>query len=273
MCGIVGYIGFRNAVPMILDGLTRLEYRGYDSAGLAVQTSQTLSLRKATGRVGELRKLIAKDPVSGQVGLGHTRWATHGPATDINSHPHFGGERDVVIVHNGVIENYEQLKNTTRENWVSFLLTNRYRSRCASARLSLTGTAEKWRSVASQTDCHQCRRTHSGETQRDLRFGNCLPRSSRFHVGCPSGESFGDWVGRRGKLHRQPMPLHCRATSTKSFIWPITNWHFLRPMVWKSLIAIMVDRISPFTHSIKSLQRWIKAIMSTSCSKRSSSNP
>jgi len=110
MCGIVGYVGFRNAVPMILDGLTRLEYRGYDSAGLAVQTSQTLSLRKATGRVGELRKLIAKDPVSGQVGLGHTRWATHGPATDINSHPHFGGERDVVIVHNGVIENYEQLK-------------------------------------------------------------------------------------------------------------------------------------------------------------------
>ncbi|MDB4680288.1 hypothetical protein OAK47_01040 [Planctomycetaceae bacterium] len=111
MCGIVGYIGFRNAVPLILDGLTRLEYRGYDSAGLAVQTSQTLSMRKTTGQVSELRKLIAKDPVSGQVGLGHTRWATHGPPTDINSHPHFGGERDVVIVHNGVIENHEQLKS------------------------------------------------------------------------------------------------------------------------------------------------------------------
>ena len=77
MCGIVGYIGFRNAVPMILDGLTRLEYRGYDSAGLAVQTSQTLSLRKATGRVGELRKLIAKDPVSGKLA-----WDIHaGPLT------------------------------------------------------------------------------------------------------------------------------------------------------------------------------------------------
>ena len=110
MCGIVGYIGYRNAVPMILDGLTRLEYRGYDSAGVAVQAAGSLSVRKAKGRVDELRKLVESEPVSGRVGLGHTRWATHGPANDINAHPHCDGDREVVIVHNGVIENYETLK-------------------------------------------------------------------------------------------------------------------------------------------------------------------
>ncbi|MBD3673514.1 MAG: glutamine--fructose-6-phosphate transaminase (isomerizing) [Planctomycetaceae bacterium] len=111
MCGIVGYIGYRNAVPMILDGLTKLEYRGYDSAGLSIQTGTTLSLRKAKGRVDELRKLVRQDPICGQVGIGHTRWATHGPATDINAHPHLGGDREVSVVHNGVIENYQTLKS------------------------------------------------------------------------------------------------------------------------------------------------------------------
>ena len=115
MCGIVGYIGYRNATPMILDGLTKLEYRGYDSAGVAVQSEETLSLRKAKGRVEELRKLIQQQPVAGQVGIGHTRWATHGPATDINAHPHYGGDREVALVHNGVIENYQNLKKQLEE--------------------------------------------------------------------------------------------------------------------------------------------------------------
>ena len=110
MCGIVGYVGFRSAPELLLDGLTRLEYRGYDSAGIAVQKEQEIGIRKKVGRVEELRKLVIANPVRGSVGIGHTRWATHGATTDVNSHPHIGGNGEVVLVHNGVIENYAKLK-------------------------------------------------------------------------------------------------------------------------------------------------------------------
>jgi len=110
MCGIVGYVGFRSAPELLLDGLTRLEYRGYDSAGIAVQRDSEIGIRKKVGRVEELRKLVAANPVRGSIGIGHTRWATHGATTDVNSHPHVGGNGEVVLVHNGVIENYANLK-------------------------------------------------------------------------------------------------------------------------------------------------------------------
>jgi glucosamine--fructose-6-phosphate aminotransferase (isomerizing) len=110
MCGIVGYIGFRNATPYLLEGLHRLEYRGYDSAGVAVLNEGEYHLRKKVGRVQELSSLVEQSPVYGNIGIGHTRWATHGGISDINSHPHIGGEGDVIVVHNGVIENYLTLK-------------------------------------------------------------------------------------------------------------------------------------------------------------------
>src|SRR5690606_4139330 len=111
MCGIVGYVGFRNASPLLLDGLTRLEYRGYDSAGIAVVDAEGgLHHRKCTGRVSNLRERIASEPMTGETGIGHTRWATHGPATDDNAHPHSGGDGTVIVVHNGVVENYSVLK-------------------------------------------------------------------------------------------------------------------------------------------------------------------
>jgi glucosamine--fructose-6-phosphate aminotransferase (isomerizing) len=110
MCGIVGYIGPRDVTQFLLEGLHRLEYRGYDSAGVAVVTELGIEVRKKTGRVGELAALVEQQPVEGKVGIGHTRWATHGPPCDLNSHPHRGGNGEVVLVHNGVIENYDILR-------------------------------------------------------------------------------------------------------------------------------------------------------------------
>lgn len=110
MCGIVGYVGFRNVQDFLLEGLHRLEYRGYDSAGIALMQDHQISVRKKSGRVAELGLSLAASPLTGTVGIGHTRWATHGEPNDTNSHPHVGGNGDVVIVHNGVIENYDSLR-------------------------------------------------------------------------------------------------------------------------------------------------------------------
>jgi glucosamine--fructose-6-phosphate aminotransferase (isomerizing) len=115
MCGIVGYIGDRQAADFLLEGLHRLEYRGYDSAGVAVRGGDGILVRKKAGRVGELVELVQAHPVHGTVGIGHTRWATHGETTDVNSHPHVGGNGEVVLVHNGVIENYASLRGQLQQ--------------------------------------------------------------------------------------------------------------------------------------------------------------
>jgi glucosamine--fructose-6-phosphate aminotransferase (isomerizing) len=110
MCGIVGYTGSREAEPLLLEGLRRLEYRGYDSAGLATVTSRRLHVRKKAGRVSDLAALLRLQPAPGTCGISHTRWATHGRADDRNAHPHLGGQGTVAVVHNGVIENYLSLR-------------------------------------------------------------------------------------------------------------------------------------------------------------------
>src|SRR6266568_3286517 len=111
MCGIFGYIGSRDAVGILLDGLRRLEYRGYDSAGLAIQTPAGLEVRRTAGRVDQLEQLVATDPLSGTVGLGHTRWATHGRPADHNGHPHLDCSGHLAVVHNGILENCLELKS------------------------------------------------------------------------------------------------------------------------------------------------------------------
>ena len=111
MCGIVGYIGPKKVVPLILDGLRRLEYRGYDSAGIAVvQKNGTLDIRRASGKLRNLEETIHLSPLDGTYGIGHTRWATHGRPTEENAHPHRDCKGEVVVVHNGIIENYLELK-------------------------------------------------------------------------------------------------------------------------------------------------------------------
>lgn len=116
MCGIVGYIGSRSAVPIILDGLRRLEYRGYDSAGVAVITdSCELLVRRASGKLRNLEETVRNNPVDGLYGIGHTRWATHGRPTEENAHPHRDCKGNIVVVHNGIVENYLSLKHQLQE--------------------------------------------------------------------------------------------------------------------------------------------------------------
>ncbi len=112
MCGIVGYVGKQSSAPIILEGLRRLEYRGYDSAGMAILNGHGLELRKKQGKIDEgLAKLLKASPVQGGLGIGHTRWATHGQPSDENSHPHVDQSGRIAIVHNGIIENYDRLKD------------------------------------------------------------------------------------------------------------------------------------------------------------------
>ncbi|MBN1311096.1 MAG: glutamine--fructose-6-phosphate transaminase (isomerizing) [Anaerolineae bacterium] len=110
MCGIVGYVGPGDAVPIILGGLKRLEYRGYDSAGLAVLENAHIELRRGAGKLDQLERLVLERPLSGHVGIGHTRWATHGEPNERNAHPHIGMTGDVVVVHNGIVENFLELR-------------------------------------------------------------------------------------------------------------------------------------------------------------------
>jgi len=111
MCGIVGYIGHRDAYPIIMKGLQRLEYRGYDSAGVAIYDGKNINLSKTKGKVEDLRKKSeASMSLNGKLGIGHTRWATHGVPNDVNSHPHYSNSEELVIIHNGIIENYDSIK-------------------------------------------------------------------------------------------------------------------------------------------------------------------
>ena len=108
MCGIVGYTGPNSCVEILVDGLRRLEYRGYDSAGVAIQAGGGIAVRKAQGKIACLTERILKEPVSGTCGVGHTRWATHGRPSDANAHPHLAGH--VAVIHNGIVENHRTLK-------------------------------------------------------------------------------------------------------------------------------------------------------------------
>jgi len=106
MCGIVAYVGSREAAPLIVKGLKRLEYRGYDSSGIAVITDQALKVFKKKGKVKDLEVVLANQNNLGNIGIGHTRWATHGEPNDVNAHPHMSNSGRLAIIHNGIIENY-----------------------------------------------------------------------------------------------------------------------------------------------------------------------
>ena len=110
MCGIIGYIGQKEVIPILVNGLKKLEYRGYDSAGIAVFKDNKIRIVKCKGKVAELENLLEKGSPEGNIGLGHTRWATHGKPNNLNAHPHNGCNSEVVVVHNGIIENYVPLR-------------------------------------------------------------------------------------------------------------------------------------------------------------------
>src|SRR5688500_17174660 len=120
MCGIIGYIGSKPVVPVLLDGLRRMEYRGYDSAGVALVSAEGIALRRSAGKLINLENAIVADPVDGLYGLGHTRWATHGRPTEENAHPHRDCTGRIVVVHNGIIENYLELKQELQSQGHAF---------------------------------------------------------------------------------------------------------------------------------------------------------
>ena len=121
MCGIVGYLGKKNAADVIVDGLSKLEYRGYDSAGVAVNTGNELEIRKFQGRLSVLADSLKENNIIGSAGIGHTRWATHGEPSDVNSHPHFNKDKTLAVVHNGIIENYLELRSQLEAEGVVFV--------------------------------------------------------------------------------------------------------------------------------------------------------
>ena len=125
MCGIVGYIGYKDATPVLINALSKLEYRGYDSAGIAVFNGEDILVRKAKGALKALEKKIADETIKGNaingtMGIGHTRWATHGEPNDVNAHPHTNISGTIAIVHNGIIENYAKLKEWLQSQGVVF---------------------------------------------------------------------------------------------------------------------------------------------------------
>ena len=129
MCGIIGYIGKSQAVPILLDGLRRLEYRGYDSAGVAIYDAGKIELRKRVGRIANLAELIKESPPAGTSGISHTRWATHGGVSDDNAHPHSDQSGQLYLCHNGVIENYNVLKDQLVKESHRALFTEARRTR------------------------------------------------------------------------------------------------------------------------------------------------
>ena len=114
MCGIVGYVGPRQATSIVVEGLKRLEYRGYDSAGVTVLQNGRLALRRSVGKLTNLVSALEVDPLSGHIGMGHTRWATHGEVTEANAHPHTDCRGEIVVIQNGIVENYVELKEELR---------------------------------------------------------------------------------------------------------------------------------------------------------------
>src|SRR6516165_1166687 len=118
MCGIVGYVGPKDCAPILVEGLRRLEYRGYDSAGLALQTGGGIELLRTVGKLANLESALKKNPLAGSTGIGHTRWATHGRPSEANAHPHVAGK--VAVVHNGIIENHVALRRELEQKGVRF---------------------------------------------------------------------------------------------------------------------------------------------------------
>ena len=120
MCGIVGYVGQKKATDILVEGLSKLEYRGYDSAGVAVLEDNKIKAEKHKGRLANLEGMLNENPIEGGIGIGHTRWATHGEPSDVNSHPHLNNKETIAVVHNGIIENYNELRNWLMEKGYEF---------------------------------------------------------------------------------------------------------------------------------------------------------
>ena len=226
MCGIVGYVGPKKVVPVIIEGLRRLEYRGYDSAGIAVgsPSRSTLEVRRAPGKLATWKKSLRQHPLEGTYGIGHTRWATHGRPTEENAHPHRDCTGRIVVVHNGIVENYLELKH------------------------ELTAQGHKF---VTETDteiiAHLIEQVsgRGGGRRADCAGSGGAPRRQAAHRSLCAGRAFGRRAGQdRGRAHRPArghrrgrgrvlsspptFPAFCTTRATSIF-WPTATWPFSPP--------------------------------------------
>ena len=193
MCGIVGYIGNKNATPIILEGLEKLEYRGYDSAGIAVIEGNNIQIRRDSGKISHLSALLEKDPIEGTPGIGHTRWATHGEPSEKNAHPHVGYNGKVVLVHNGIVENYLELKDELISEGIEFKSDTDTETIVHLIETNLDAGFFPGRSRTPFAEANQRCAWHRG----------LINSGSRKDHSCPNWQCrrCSDWPRRRGKLY------------------------------------------------------------------------
>ena len=159
MCGIVGYIGEKPVLPVLIDGLRRLEYRGYDSAGVAVVRDGEIEIRRSAGKLAQPRgRRSRSDPLDGEFGIGHTRWATHGRPTEENAHPHRDCTGRIVVVHNGIIENYLELKQRAAAEGHTFVTETDTEIVAHLVERRVAATASRPRCAARSRACAGCSR-------------------------------------------------------------------------------------------------------------------
>ncbi|HUM87577.1 MAG TPA: glutamine--fructose-6-phosphate aminotransferase, partial [Actinomycetota bacterium] len=191
MCGIVGYVGGQDATQVVVDGLRRLEYRGYDSAGVAVVTPAGVQSRKRAGKLANLEKALAEAPLPDTtVGIGHTRWATHGAPNDVNAHPHLSEDGSLAVIHNGIIENFAELRALLQADGVTFLseTDTEVAAHLLAKMVAETGTLTE----AMQATCRQLRGAFTlvaaSAEDPDTLVG--ARRNSPLVVGLGDGETF-----------------------------------------------------------------------------------
>ena len=212
MCGIIGYVGEREAAPILLDGLSRLEYRGYDSVGIAVLDDRgDIAIHKRAGKLGGLASALSGDLPVGHQGIGHTRWATHGKPSDINAHPHTDCSGDVVVIHNGIVENHEELRQR--------LLDAGHRFSSETDTEVIPHLIEEH--LRGGSDLHQALERTVGQ----ISGAHAILAMSRSRAGHDSGGEGrqcgrgGDRLRPRRKLPRQRPSRHCCSIPDASFTW------------------------------------------------------
>ena len=213
MCGIIGYIGPRPVLPVLVEGLRRLEYRGYDSAGVALVNDGRLDVRRSAGKLARLEEVLAADPIAGTYGLGHTRWATHGRPTEENAHPHRDCTGRLVVVHNGIIENYLDLKAALEARGPPVRHRDRHRDRRAPGRARDAGRWARGRRGA--------RAAPPARAVRDRADLGRRPGRHRRGAQRPAGRRR---AGRRRVLRRLGHPGHPVATPATSCFSTTARW-------------------------------------------------
>ena len=233
MCGIVGYIGPREATEFLVTGLHRLEYRGYDSAGIAtIAPGGDFALVKTAGRIHAPRKPASETPAPGTVGIGHTRWATHGNPTNVNAHPHIGGDNTLAVVHNGVIENFQAFKgrlegegyvfrSATDTEVIAHLIDSCFQRQPPMADME----ALDYRAVGHRGS------GGVGAATGHLRPGDSVSRLARRDDCSPARAVRWLWAWGPASISSPATPRRWPAIPTRSSIWPNTSWPSSRPTI------------------------------------------